>query len=51
MDLPYKLWAEYATLKLTFTVTSIRHSTDSNYPVARRDQTLSNVVHKILNTV
>ena len=29
MDLPYKLWAEYATLLLTST--SICHSTDSNF--------------------
>ena len=29
MDLPYKLWAEYATLSLT--MTSIHHSTDSNF--------------------
>ena len=27
MDLPYELWAEYATLSLALTVTSIRHST------------------------
>ena len=31
VDLPYKLWAVYATLSLTMTVsTSNRHSTDSN---------------------